>query len=80
MTIPNNEVKALAERIASIDAQIEEFQSDRKDVLAEAKSKGYDAALIGKVAKLIRADAEKRRKTIDQHDLFGSYIDAAGVR
>ena len=76
----NSEVRAIAERIARIDEEIAERQSDRKDVLTEAKSQGYDPALIGKVAKLIGMEAEKRRKALDQHDLFSNYLDQAGLK
>lgn len=76
----NTEVRAYAERIAHIDWQISEFQSDRKDVLIEAKGKGYDAALIAKVAKLIGMEADKRKKALVQFELFGTYLDQAGMR
>jgi len=76
----NSEVRAIAERIARIDEEIAERQSDRKDVLTEAKSSGYDPALIGKVAKLIGMEQEKRRKALDQHDLFSNYLDQAGLK
>lgn len=76
----NTEVRAITERIARIDEEIAERQSDRKDVLAEAKSKGYDQTLISKVAKIIGMEADKRKKTLDQLSLFDSYLDQAGLK
>lgn len=80
MSNRNSEVRALAERIAKIDEEISERQSDRKEVLTESKLNGYDPVLVGKVAKLIGMENEKRRKTIDQADLFITYVESAGLR
>lgn len=80
MTATNSGVKAYAERIARIDEEIAERQSDRKDVLAEAKSSGYDPVLVGKVAKIIGMEAERRKRALNQYDLFGSYLDQAGLK
>ena len=75
----NSEVREYAERIARLQQQVDEIASDIADVKTEAKGKGYDSALIAKVARLINLEADKRKKALDQHELFGSYIEQAGM-
>ena len=76
----NSEVRAYAERIAALEAQKDEFVSEISDIKLEARGKGYDALLIGKIAKLINLENEKRAKKIEQIDLFSDYISEAGLR
>lgn len=78
---PNNsEVRAYAERIAVLEAQKDEIASEISDIKLEAKGKGYDALLIGKIAKLMNMENDRRKKALDQIDLFGNYIDESGIR
>lgn len=78
---PNNsEVRAYAERIAVLEAQKDEIASEISDIKLEAKGKGYDALLIGKIAKLLNMENDRRKKALDQIDLFGNYIDESGIR
>ena len=76
----NSEVRAYAERIAKLEMQKDDIASEISAIKLEAKQKEYDALLIGKIAKLLNMENDKRKKALDQIDLFGNYIDEAGLR
>ena len=76
----NSELRSYAERLAKLEHDKSEIVSEISDVKLEARGKGYDALLLGKVAKLLNLENEKRQKKIEQADLFIDYIEQAGAR
>ncbi len=53
------ELRGFVERIERLEAEIGEIQGQRKEVYAEAKSRGYDVAALRKVISDRKKDAEK---------------------
>lgn len=70
------ELRAFVERIERLDADKAAIMEDRKDVMAEAKGRGYDTKVIAKLIAL-------RKKTPDQiaeeEALMDMYRQAIGL-
>ena len=68
--INNNQLKALVERIESLEAEKAALAQDVKDVLAEAKGQGFDPKILKKVIALRKQDADKRDEERIMIDLY----------
>lgn len=82
MTMQSNsqqQLRHICERLVRLEDDKKEIADEIKETKATAKSDGFDTALIAKTVKLMRLDAEKRKKALDQHDLFDTYIHAVGL-
>jgi uncharacterized protein (UPF0335 family) len=75
----NKELTALAERIARLEDDKAEIASDIRDLKAEAKAQGYDPTVLAKVVRVMRMDADKRKKLFDQAELFDVYLAGVGL-
>jgi uncharacterized protein (UPF0335 family) len=75
----NAEIRRLAERIARLEEQRAEIAADIADIKAEAKGQGYDCALLMKCVRLMLKDTDKRKKELEQHELFDTYLSACGL-
>ena len=79
------EIRLLVERAMRIREDIRELKNDEKDVLAEAKSRGFDPKPIRKLISWLEKDPEKRREEDAVLELYkaamgvgdGSLSDAA---
>jgi uncharacterized protein (UPF0335 family) len=77
--VNNNKLNETCTRIAALETQRAEFAAEIKAIKSDAKSEGYDPALIAKTVKLMMMEADKRKKALDQLHLFDSYLDAVGL-
>jgi uncharacterized protein (UPF0335 family) len=68
--INNNQLKALVERIESLEAEKAALAQDVKDVLAEAKGQGFDPKILKKLIALRKQDADKRDEERIMIDLY----------
>lgn len=82
MTMQSNsqqELKRICERIARLENEKAELADEIKLAKKSAKDDGFDAGLITKTVRLMRMEQEKRRKELDQMNLFDTYIHAVGL-
>lgn len=75
----NAEIKSYCERLVRLEQERKALAADIADIKKEAAGKGYDKALINKTVSLMLKDADKRQKALEQHELFDSYLIAAGL-
>lgn len=70
------ELRSLVERIERIDQEKAEIAEQRKEVLSEAKGRGYDTKQINAVVKLRKLDRAKR---LEELAVLRLYAQACGV-
>jgi uncharacterized protein (UPF0335 family) len=75
----NAEIKSYCERLLHLEQERKALAADIADIKKEAAGKGYDKALINKTVSLMLKDADKRQKALEQHELFDTYLIAAGL-
>lgn len=56
--LPGEEIRAFVERLESNTAQKRDLSEERKEILAEAKGRGYDTAILLKIEKLRARDKD----------------------
>lgn len=69
-----DQLRSFIERIENLDEQIKGLQEDRKEVLAEAKSSGFDAKTIAHVVRLRRKAEHERREEDELLELYKSAL------
>lgn len=67
---------SLVERIERINEEISGLTEDRKDIMLEAKSAGFDTKAINHVIKLRKKNASEREM---EEELFTTYEHAVGL-
>lgn len=67
---------SLVERIERVNQEIAELTEDRKDIMLEAKSAGFDTKAINHVIKLRKKNASEREL---EEELFTTYEHAVGL-
>jgi len=67
---------SLVERIERINEEIAGLTEDRKDIMLEAKSAGFDTKAINHVIKLRKKNASEREM---EEELFTTYEHAVGL-
>ncbi len=72
----NNQLKAFVERLEKLEEEKAAIAEDIKEVLAEAKSNGFDPKIIKKVLSLRKQDAKKRA---EEQAVLAVYMDALGM-
>jgi len=78
-TFGGNSKKALQdfiERIERLDEEKATLSQGIKDILAQAKSQGFDTKIMRKVISLRKIDADERR---DQEAVLATYMQALGM-
>lgn len=75
-TVASDELKNLVERIERVTEEITNLQDDRKDIFAEAKSRGYDPKTIRAVITIRKMEANVYQ---EQRALLDTYLAAFGV-
>lgn len=73
-------LRHICDRLVALETDKAEIAEEIKTTLADAKSDGFDPALITKTVKLMLMEAEKRQKAFDQMDLLDTYIVRVGLR
>lgn len=82
MTALNNTHAALrhiCSRIVTLEENKAEIDAEIKEAKAKARSDGFDPALITKTVKMLRMDEAKRKKAVEQLELFDVYLGAVGL-
>ena len=71
-----DELKQFVSRADNIDAEIDEKQSDRKELYAELKARGFDVTAFKQMMKIRRMDRNVRQ---ERDAILQLYLDAVGV-
>jgi uncharacterized protein (UPF0335 family) len=74
--IPGAELAQFVERVERLEAEKAGIASDIKDVYAELKGRGFDAAAIRTIVKMRKEDADKRA---EREAILELYMQALGM-
>ena len=74
--IAADELRAFIERIERLDAEKKDIAEQQKDVMAEAKSRGYDTKVMRKIIALRKRDAHD---ISEEEAIMDVYKDALGM-
>ena len=69
-------LKSFVERIERLEEEKASIGGDIKEIYAEAKSQGFDVAILRKVIALRRQDAAERR---EEQEILDLYLTALGM-
>lgn len=72
----NSQLKAIVERIESVNVQIKDLQSDRSDILKEAKGNGLDRKALQTIIRLRAMTPDDRAA---QEAVLDTYKQALGM-
>lgn len=72
----NERLISLVERIEHIDSEINDLKDDRKGILLEAKSAGFDTKALNHVVKQRKMSKQQRE---EMEELFTIYEHAVGL-
>lgn len=75
-TIAAAELRQFIERVERLEEEKAAIQGDIKDVLGEAKGRGYDTAAIRHIIRLRKKDANER---IEEETILQVYLAALGM-
>lgn len=75
-TIASDELRNLVERVERITEEITNLQDDRKDIFAEAKSRGYDVKTMRAIIQIRKMEPDVYQ---EQRALLDTYLAAFGV-
>lgn len=75
-TVTGAELRQFIERIERMDAEIADAKEGRKEVIAEAKGRGYDTKVMLKVIALRKRDAND---VAEEETLLDLYKSALGM-
>lgn len=75
-TIAAAELRQFVERVERLEEEKRAISGDIKDVMGEAKGRGYDTKTIRKIVAARRQDANER---LEQWTLFKTYMAALGL-
>ncbi|MBB3611148.1 MAG: DUF2312 domain-containing protein [Rhizobium sp.] len=70
------ELRAFIERIERLEEEKAAIQSDIKDVMGEAKGRGYDTKAIRTIIRLRKKDANER---LEEESILQTYMAALGM-
>ena len=70
------ELRAFVERFERLEAEKQEIADHQKEVMAEAKARGYDTKVLRKIVGLRKQDPADRQ---EQDALFDMYREALGL-
>lgn len=72
----NGQLKAIVERIETVNEQIKELTDDRGDIFTEAKGTGFDVKALRKIIALRKLSADDRAA---QEQIIETYMNALGM-
>lgn len=75
-TVAAAELRQIIERVERLEEEKAAIQGDIKDVLGEAKGRGYDTKAIRTVVRLRKKDANER---IEEETILQTYMSALGM-
>jgi uncharacterized protein (UPF0335 family) len=74
--ITTDQLRSFIERYERLDAEKQDIANQQKDVLAEAKGCGYDAAIMREIIKLRKMAPVERA---EKEAILQVYLDALGM-
>ena len=74
--IDNTKLLHIIERLEALNDEIADLSNDKKTVMAEAKSEGFNTKAIAHVIKLRKKGAAAR---VEEQNLFATYEAALGL-
>jgi uncharacterized protein (UPF0335 family) len=75
--VTSNELRQFVERIERLDAEKKDLAEQQKEVMAEAKARGYDTKVLRKVIALRKRDADD---IAEEEAVLEMYKEALGMR
>jgi uncharacterized protein (UPF0335 family) len=72
----NGQLKAIVERIETINEEIKGLSDDRTDIFSEAKGNGFDTKALRKIIALRKLSSEDRAQ---QDAILETYMNALGM-
>jgi uncharacterized protein (UPF0335 family) len=72
----NGQLKAIVERIETINEEIKGLTDDRGDIFSEAKGNGFDTKALRKIIALRKLSSEDRAQ---QDAILETYMNALGM-
>jgi uncharacterized protein (UPF0335 family) len=76
VTVNASHLLAFIERVENLETEKRAIADDIKSVYDEAKSNGYDTAIMRKIVALRRQDVEDRK---EQETILDLYLNALGM-
>lgn len=70
------ELRQFIERFETLDAEKKELADQQKEVMAEAKARGYDTALMRKIIALRKRDKDD---IAEEEAVMSMYLEALGM-
>lgn len=74
--VTSNELRQFVERIERLDAEKKDLAEQQKEVMAEAKARGYDTKVLRKVIALRKRDADD---IAEEEAVLEMYKEALGM-
>ncbi len=74
--VTSNELRQFVERIERLDAEKKDIAEQQKEVMAEAKARGYDTKVLRKVIALRKRDAND---VAEEEAVLEMYKEALGM-
>jgi uncharacterized protein (UPF0335 family) len=74
--VTSNELRQFVERIERLDAEKKDLADQQKEVMAEAKARGYDTKVLRKVIALRKRDADD---IAEEEAVLEMYKEALGM-
>ena len=74
--IAGDQLRAVVERIETIDEEIKELTEAKKDIYLEAKGNGFDVKILREVIRVRKQNQEERD---EQESLLDAYLQAIRV-
>lgn len=74
--VTSSELRAFVERFERLDAEKKEIAEHQKEVMAEAKSRGYDTKILRKIIALRKQDPQE---ISEEEAVLEMYKDALGM-
>ncbi|MEM9468598.1 MAG: DUF2312 domain-containing protein [Pseudomonadota bacterium] len=74
--VAGKRLKSFIERVERLEEEKAALAEDVKEVMAEAKSAGFETKIIRRIMKLRKMDIEKRR---EEDELLELYMSAIGM-
>lgn len=75
-SVAGDELRLLIERVERLNQEIADIQDDRKDVFAEAKSRGYDAKAMRKIIAIRKKNKQEYQ---EEEAILETYLVALGM-
>ena len=71
--IAGDQLRAIVERIESVEEEIKELIETKKEIYQEAKGNGFDVKILREVIRVRKQDQEERD---EQESLLDAYLEA----